>query len=83
MINLKPDILIIGGGPAGLMAAFVLSKFACSVLLVDAMPSLGRKLLMAGRSGLNITNKKKIYFLNMVILMIGFILFLGISLQKR
>ena len=62
MINLKPDILIIGGGPAGLMSAFVLSEFKCNILLVDAMPSLGRKFLMAGRSGLNITTKKNIFF---------------------
>lgn len=49
------DSLIIGSGPAGLMAAEVLSNAGYSVILVDAMPSFGRKFLMAGKSGLNLT----------------------------
>ena len=47
--------LIIGGGPAGLMAADVLSQAGHDVTICDSMPSLGRKLLMAGKSGLNLT----------------------------
>jgi uncharacterized flavoprotein (TIGR03862 family) len=47
--------LIIGGGPAGLMSASVLSDAGVSVTIADAMPSLGRKFLMAGKSGLNLT----------------------------
>ncbi|MCF2906219.1 TIGR03862 family flavoprotein [Octadecabacter sp. CECT 8868] len=49
------DALIIGGGPAGLMAADVLSAAGHSVVVADAMPTLGRKFLMAGKSGLNLT----------------------------
>ena len=48
--------LIIGGGPAGLMAAEVLSRAGVSVDVYDAMPSVGRKFLMAGKSGLNLTH---------------------------
>lgn len=47
--------LIIGAGPAGLMAADVLSAAGVSVIVTDAKPSVARKLLMAGKSGLNIT----------------------------
>lgn len=47
---------IIGGGPAGLMAAEVLSRQGVAVTVYDQMPSLGRKLLMAGRGGLNLTH---------------------------
>jgi uncharacterized flavoprotein (TIGR03862 family) len=50
-----PDALVIGGGPAGLMAADVLSAAGHSVVLADVMPTLGRKFLMAGKSGLNLT----------------------------
>ncbi|MGR3493232.1 MAG: TIGR03862 family flavoprotein [Shimia sp.] len=49
------DILVIGGGPAGLAAAEVASAAGCSVLVADQMPSVGRKFLMAGKSGLNLT----------------------------
>jgi len=49
------DALIIGGGPAGLMAAEVLSAAGHSVVLADVMPTVGRKFLMAGKSGLNLT----------------------------
>jgi uncharacterized flavoprotein (TIGR03862 family) len=49
------DALVIGAGPAGLMAADVLSAGGFRVTLADAMPSPGRKFLMAGKSGLNLT----------------------------
>ncbi|MDO6591990.1 aminoacetone oxidase family FAD-binding enzyme [Loktanella sp. D2R18] len=49
------DALVIGAGPAGLMAAEVLAKSGLSVTIADAMPSVGRKFLMAGKSGLNLT----------------------------
>ena len=54
----KKSIAIIGGGPAGLMAAEVLSQSGAKVDLYDSMPSLGRKLLMAGKSGLNLTHSE-------------------------
>ncbi len=47
---------IIGGGPAGLMAAEMLSQGGIHVDLYDAMPSVGRKFLLAGKGGLNITH---------------------------
>jgi len=50
------DALVIGAGPAGLMAAEVLAAAGCNVILAEAKPSVGRKLLMAGKSGLNLTN---------------------------
>lgn len=50
------SVAIIGGGPAGLMAAEVLSQHGVQVDLYDAMPSVGRKFLMAGKSGLNLTH---------------------------
>ena len=49
-------VAIIGGGPAGLMAAEALIAHGIAVDLYDAMPSLGRKFLMAGKSGLNLTH---------------------------
>ena len=53
-----PRVAIIGGGPAGLMAAEVLSNAgaALSVHVLDAMPSVGRKFLLAGKGGLNLTH---------------------------
>jgi uncharacterized flavoprotein (TIGR03862 family) len=47
---------IIGGGPAGLMAAETLAQAGLRVTVYDHMPSVGRKLLMAGRGGLNLTH---------------------------
>jgi len=49
------DALVIGSGPAGLMAAETLLRAGHDVLLAEAKPSFGRKLLMAGKSGLNLT----------------------------
>jgi uncharacterized flavoprotein (TIGR03862 family) len=54
-------VAIVGGGPAGLMAADVLSRAAdpaISIAIYDRMPSLGRKFLMAGRGGLNLTHSE-------------------------
>ncbi|MDP2056537.1 MAG: TIGR03862 family flavoprotein, partial [Thiobacillus sp.] len=49
---------VIGGGPAGLMAAEILSQSGVRVNLFDAMPSLGRKFLLAGVGGMNITHSE-------------------------
>jgi len=49
-------VAIIGAGPAGLMAAEVLSQAGVHVDIYDAMPSVGRKFLMAGKGGMNITH---------------------------
>src|SRR2546421_314140 len=51
MTMLKSQVAIIGAGPAGLMAAEVLAGGGAAVTVYDAMPSAGRKLLMAGRGG--------------------------------
>jgi len=50
------EVAIIGGGPAGLAAAEVLAGAGHRVTVHDGMPSLGRKLLLAGKSGLNLTH---------------------------
>jgi uncharacterized flavoprotein (TIGR03862 family) len=52
------DVAVIGAGPAGLMAAEVLVKGGARVTVFDAMPSAGRKFLMAGRGGLNLTHSE-------------------------
>jgi len=49
-------VAVIGGGPAGLMAAEALSRGGVRVDLYDAMPSVGRKFLLAGKGGLNLTH---------------------------
>jgi uncharacterized flavoprotein (TIGR03862 family) len=49
-------VVVIGGGPAGLMAAEVLAAAGVAVDLFDAMPSVGRKFLLAGKGGLNLTH---------------------------
>jgi len=49
-------VAVIGGGPAGLMAAQTLAQGGARVDLYDAMASVGRKFLLAGRSGMNITH---------------------------
>jgi uncharacterized flavoprotein (TIGR03862 family) len=54
----KTQVAIIGAGPAGLMAAEVLARGGAHVTVYDAMPSAGRKLLMAGRGGLNLTHSE-------------------------
>lgn len=50
------DVCVIGGGPAGLRAAEVAAEGGARVCVFDAMPSVGRKFLIAGRGGLNLTS---------------------------
>ena len=53
-----PCVAVVGGGPAGLMAAEVLARAGVRVDLYDAMPSVGRKFLLAGVGGMNITHSE-------------------------
>lgn len=57
-MTLSPTVAVIGGGPAGLMAAETLSASGAQVHVYDAMPSVGRKFLLAGRGGLNLTHSE-------------------------
>jgi predicted flavoprotein YhiN len=52
------SIAVVGGGPAGLMAAETLAAEGVRVTVYDRMPTLARKLLMAGRGGLNLTHSE-------------------------
>jgi uncharacterized flavoprotein (TIGR03862 family) len=52
----SPTVGVIGGGPAGLMAAEALAAAGLGVRVFEAMPSVGRKFLMAGKGGLNLTH---------------------------
>lgn len=54
----QTHVAVVGGGPAGLMAAEVLAKAGKRVTIYDRMPSVARKLLMAGRGGLNLTHSE-------------------------
>lgn len=56
--TVAPQVAVIGGGPAGLMAAEALSLAGIQVDIYDAMPSVGRKFLLAGIGGLNITHSE-------------------------
>jgi uncharacterized flavoprotein (TIGR03862 family) len=58
MSSPSKHVAIIGAGPAGLMAAEVLARGGAAVTVYDAMPSAGRKFLMAGRGGLNLTHSE-------------------------
>jgi uncharacterized flavoprotein (TIGR03862 family) len=58
MTAFRNNIAVIGAGPAGLMAAEVLAQGGVGVTVYDAMPSAGRKFLMAGRGGLNLTHSE-------------------------
>jgi uncharacterized flavoprotein (TIGR03862 family) len=55
-MTLRATAAVIGGGPAGLMAAEALSAAGFAVTVYERMPSVGRKFLMAGRGGLNLTH---------------------------
>ncbi len=57
-MTLSQTVAVIGGGPAGLMAAEILSASGVQVHVYDAMPSVGRKFLLAGRGGLNLTHSE-------------------------
>jgi hypothetical protein len=52
------NVVVVGAGPAGLMAAQVLAQAGVAVQVLDAMPSAGRKFLLAGRGGLNLTHSE-------------------------
>src|SRR5579862_6120482 len=54
----KIEVAVIGAGPAGLMAAETLAQAGISVAVFEAMPSVGRKFLMAGRGGLNLSHSE-------------------------
>ena len=56
--NVDVNVAVIGGGPAGLMAAEVLAANGARVDVYDAMPSVGRKFLLAGKGGLNLTHSE-------------------------
>ncbi|QJE73575.1 TIGR03862 family flavoprotein [Aerophototrophica crusticola] len=58
MDDKRKNVAVIGGGPAGLMAAEVMAAAGLAVDVYDSMPSVGRKFLMAGRGGLNITHSE-------------------------
>ena len=57
-MNQEKKVAVVGGGPAGLMAAETLAAEGVEVHLYDAMPSVGRKFLLAGRGGLNLTHSE-------------------------
>ena len=60
MINLKYDVIVIGGGPSGLMAAIAAGEKGEKVLLIDKGEKLGRKLAISGGGRCNVTNRKSI-----------------------
>lgn len=61
-MNPPKRVAVIGGGPAGLMAAEALLQGGMHVDLYEAMPSVGRKFLLAGKGGLNITHSEPLDF---------------------
>ena len=56
----KKKVIIVGGGPGGLFAAFCLLEKGVSVELYDQMPAVGKKFLVAGHGGLNLTHSEKL-----------------------
>jgi uncharacterized flavoprotein (TIGR03862 family) len=58
MSSPSKSVAVVGAGPAGLMVAEVLAQGGADVTIYDAMPSAGRKFLMAGRGGLNLTHSE-------------------------
>ncbi len=59
-MNKNKNIALIGGGPSGLMAAEIIAAAGHRVALYDKMPTFGRKFLMAGRGGLNLTHSEEL-----------------------
>lgn len=57
-LKTKKSVAIVGAGPAGLMAADILALAGVDVCIYERKPSIGRKFLMAGRGGLNITHSE-------------------------
>ena len=55
---LQKKVIIVGGGPAGLMSAQIIANAGHQVKIYDAMPNFGRKFLLAGRGGLNLTHSQ-------------------------
>ena len=60
MSSEKYDVLVVGGGPAGLRAAELTSAAGLRTVLADHKPSVGRKFLVAGRGGLNLTHSEPV-----------------------
>jgi predicted flavoprotein YhiN len=60
MLQNRPKIAIIGGGAAGLMAADFLRHYPVDIVIYEAKPSVGRKFLLAGKGGMNITHAEDI-----------------------
>jgi uncharacterized flavoprotein (TIGR03862 family) len=60
MADASPRIAVVGGGPAGLMAASAMQDEGAQVAVFDAMPSVGRKFLLAGIGGLNLTHSESL-----------------------
>jgi uncharacterized flavoprotein (TIGR03862 family) len=60
MVNQQVPVVIIGAGPAGLMASEVLAQAGYAVQVYEQMPSAARKFLMAGKTGLNISHSEEI-----------------------
>ncbi len=52
------NVAVVGAGPAGLMAAEVMAQGGANVTVLDRMPAAGRKFLLAGRGGLNLTHSE-------------------------
>jgi uncharacterized flavoprotein (TIGR03862 family) len=59
-MSTQAQVAVIGGGPAGLMAAEVMARDGARVTLYERMPSAGRKFLLAGRGGLNLTHSEEL-----------------------
>ena len=53
---MKYDVIVVGGGPAGMFAAITAARSGCKVLLLEANGRLGKKLLITGKGRCNVTN---------------------------